>query len=118
MTTATDITVPLLDLKAQYATIRDEVEPVIKDVVESQWFIGGPEVAGLETECAAYCNVPHAVGCASGSDAIASNFQVMPVRLSSPLVSLCGILSQNYNCQKIGLYLRAPSHWSYIFVQK
>jgi dTDP-4-amino-4,6-dideoxygalactose transaminase len=70
MTTATDITVPLLDLKAQYATIREEVEPVIKEVVESQWFIGGPEVAGLETECAAYSGVPHAVGCASGSDAI------------------------------------------------
>ena len=33
--------VPLLDLKAQYATLRDEIEPVIKDVIESQYFIGG-----------------------------------------------------------------------------
>ena len=70
MTTATDITVPLLDLKAQYDTIRDEIEPVIREVVESQWFIGGPHVSGLEEECAAYCQATHAVGCASGSDAI------------------------------------------------
>ncbi|MCH2162245.1 MAG: DegT/DnrJ/EryC1/StrS family aminotransferase [Phycisphaerales bacterium] len=70
MAIATEITVPLLDLKAQYATIRDEIEPVIREVVESQWFIGGPQVSGLEEECAEYCGVSHAVGCASGSDAI------------------------------------------------
>ncbi len=70
MAIATDITVPLLDLKAQYATIREEIEPVIREVVESQWFIGGPHVSGLEEECAEYCGVSHAVGCASGSDAI------------------------------------------------
>ena len=70
MAIATDITVPLLDLKAQYATIRDEIEPVIREVVESQWFIGGPQVSGLEEECAEYCGASHAIGCASGSDAI------------------------------------------------
>ena len=70
MTIATEITVPLLDLKAQYATIRDEIEPILSEVIESQWFIGGPHVAGLETECAEYCTTSHAVGCASGSDAI------------------------------------------------
>lgn len=70
MTTATDITVPLLDLKAQYATIRHEIEPAIKEVLESQWFIGGPNVAALEEECAAYCSTTHAVGCGNGSDAI------------------------------------------------
>ena len=59
MTTATDITVPLLDLKAQYDTIRDEIEPVMREVVESQWFIGGPHVSGLEEECAAYCQATH-----------------------------------------------------------
>jgi dTDP-4-amino-4,6-dideoxygalactose transaminase len=64
------VTVPLLDLKAQYATIRDEIEPVVRRVIESQWFILGPEVEGLEKEIAAYCGTAHAVGCASGSDAI------------------------------------------------
>ena len=73
MTTAsnTDITtVPLLDLKAQYDTIRAEIEPVVREVIESQWFIGGPKLAELESEVSRYCNCDHAVGCASGSDAI------------------------------------------------
>ncbi len=62
--------VPLLDLKAQYATLRDEIEPVIRKVVEDQWFIMGPEVKGLEDEIAAYTGAKYAIGCASGSDAI------------------------------------------------
>jgi len=45
--------VPLLDLKAQYATIRDEVRAAIDRVVESQHFILGPEVEALEREVAA-----------------------------------------------------------------
>jgi len=62
--------VPLLDLKAQYATIRDEIEPVVRKVIEDQWFIMGPEVKGIEDEIAAYTGAKHAIGCASGSDAI------------------------------------------------
>jgi dTDP-4-amino-4,6-dideoxygalactose transaminase len=66
----TQINVPLLDLKAQYDTLRDEIEPVIRKVVEDQWFIMGPEVSGLEAEIAAYTGARHAIGCASGSDAL------------------------------------------------
>jgi len=64
------IQVPLLDLKAQYASIRTEINDAISRVVESQMFILGPEVVALEKELATYCNVPHAIGCASGSDAL------------------------------------------------
>lgn len=64
------IPVPALDLKAQYASIRDEIEDVVRSVIESQYFILGPEVSGFEAEVAAYCRVPHAIGCASGSDAL------------------------------------------------
>jgi len=64
------INVPLLDLKAQYDTIRDEIEPVVREVIESQWFIGGPNVSALEEDIASYCGTSHALGCASGSDAI------------------------------------------------
>ncbi len=66
----TTINVPLLDLKAQYATLRDEIEPVVKKVMEDQWFIMGPEVSGLEQEIADYCGSKHAIGVASGSEAI------------------------------------------------
>jgi dTDP-4-amino-4,6-dideoxygalactose transaminase len=64
------ISVPALDLKAQYRTIRHEIEPVVHQVIESQYFILGPEVASFEAEAGAYCGASHAVGCSSGSDAL------------------------------------------------
>lgn len=64
------ISVPLLDLKAQYASLRDEIEPVVRKVIEDQWFIMGPEVSGLEEEIASYVGARFAVGCSSGSEAI------------------------------------------------
>ena len=64
------LSVPALDLKAQYRTIRHEIEPVVQQVLESQYFILGPEVARFEAEAGAYCEAVHAVGCASGSDAL------------------------------------------------
>ena len=68
--TAGAISVPALDLKAQYRTIRHEVEPVVSRVMESQYFILGPEVTAFEAEAAAYCQANHAIGCSSGSDAL------------------------------------------------
>ncbi len=62
--------VPLLDLKAQYATIRRQIEPVLKDVVESQYFILGPKVKELEGKIAAYSQCSHAIGVSSGTDAL------------------------------------------------
>jgi dTDP-4-amino-4,6-dideoxygalactose transaminase len=62
--------VPALDLRAQYETIRDEIEPVVLKLRASQMFVMGPEVAGLEAELAEYCGVSAAVGCASGTDAL------------------------------------------------
>ncbi len=62
--------VPALDLKAQYRSIRDEIDEAVARVIENQGFILGPEVASLEAEIAAFCEVPRAVGCASGTDAL------------------------------------------------
>jgi dTDP-4-amino-4,6-dideoxygalactose transaminase len=62
--------VPLLDLKAQYATIKDEIKEAVDKVLESQYFILGPEVEALEGEVADYVGADFAVGVASGSDAI------------------------------------------------
>ena len=64
------IAVPALDLKAQYQSIRDEIDAAVRRVVESQYFILGPEVSEFEADAAAYCGSRHAVGCASGSDAL------------------------------------------------
>jgi dTDP-4-amino-4,6-dideoxygalactose transaminase len=62
--------VPLLDLKTQYSTIRSEIREAIERVVESQYFILGPEVDRLEREIATFCNARFAVGLSSGTDAL------------------------------------------------
>lgn len=62
--------IPMLDLPAQLATFRDEVLAAMTRVVDSQWFIMGPEVTGFEAELAAYAGVDDAVGVSSGTDAL------------------------------------------------
>src|SRR4051794_27328546 len=67
---APPVQVPLLDLQAQYAPIREEVLAAITRVCDSQRFIMGPEVTSLERELAALIGVNHAVAVSSGTDAI------------------------------------------------
>lgn len=62
--------VPLLDLKAQYATIKTDVDAAIAEVLQSQHFILGPKVEQCEMAMAAYSNCSHAIGVSSGSDAL------------------------------------------------
>jgi len=62
--------VPLLDLKAQYQNIKDEIDEAVQRVFTSQGFILGPEVEACEQALAAYCGSPHAIGVSSGSDAL------------------------------------------------
>jgi dTDP-4-amino-4,6-dideoxygalactose transaminase len=62
--------VPLLDLQKQWAEIQADVRRAVDRVWESQRFIMGPEVSGLEEEIAVYCRCAHAVGLSSGTDAL------------------------------------------------
>jgi len=62
--------VPLLDLKTQYAALREEIEPAIAEVVETQSFVLGPRVERLERAVADYVGSTSAIGCASGTDAL------------------------------------------------
>ncbi len=62
--------VPLLDLKAQYAGIRDEVVPALDKLCESQMFILGAAVDSFEKKMADYCGSSHAIGVSSGTDAL------------------------------------------------
>jgi dTDP-4-amino-4,6-dideoxygalactose transaminase len=61
---------PLLDLKAQYKSIKKDIDKAMKEVIKEQSFILGKEVSGLENEIASYCGTKYAVGVASGTDAI------------------------------------------------
>jgi dTDP-4-amino-4,6-dideoxygalactose transaminase len=62
--------VPMLDLKRQYASIKDEVNAAVEKLLTSQHCIGGPEVDGFERESAEYLGSRASVGCASGTDAL------------------------------------------------
>jgi dTDP-4-amino-4,6-dideoxygalactose transaminase len=62
--------VPFIDLVAQYQTIRDDIRAAVDQTFEDQAFVLGDEVSSLETEIADYCKAEHAIGCASGTDAL------------------------------------------------
>lgn len=65
-----NMNIPLLDLKAQYATIKEDVNQAIGEVLESQHFILGPKVEQCEKAIAAYSQCAHGIGVSSGSDAL------------------------------------------------
>ncbi len=65
-----DAPIPMLDLKAQYAQVKDEVEAALARVIASQHFINGPDVEAMEVEVANYCQARHCIGVSSGSDAL------------------------------------------------
>jgi len=67
---AQQMSIPFVDLKAQYRTIKPEVDKAIADVVESCWFVGGPAVKRFEESFAAYCGAARGVGASSGTSAI------------------------------------------------
>ena len=62
--------IPLVDLKAQYNSMKDEIDAAIQRVVRSGQFVLGPEVKAFEEEMAVYCGTKFAVGVASGTDAL------------------------------------------------
>jgi dTDP-4-amino-4,6-dideoxygalactose transaminase len=81
------VAVPLLDLKAQYATLRDEIRPAIDRVLESQLCINGPEVAQLEKEVAKYCQAKHCIGVTSGTDAILLSLMALDVKPGDEIIT-------------------------------
>ncbi|MDZ4254469.1 MAG: DegT/DnrJ/EryC1/StrS family aminotransferase [Sulfuritalea sp.] len=62
--------IPMLDLKAEYALLKDEIEPAVCEALAACQYIGGPNVKAFEAEAAAYAGVRHAISCASGTDAL------------------------------------------------
>jgi len=62
--------VPMLDLRAQYASIRKEIEEAVLQTLEKQQFRGGPIVESFEKNLAAFAEVKHAIGVGSGTDAL------------------------------------------------
>jgi len=73
------VTVPLLDLNAQYVPLRQALLDAVTRVCDSQRFIGGPEVEGLERELAGYLKTPHAIGMSSGTDAVLAGLMAVNI---------------------------------------
>src|SRR5258708_15035888 len=71
--------VPLCDLQAQYRQLQPQIEAALARVLASGQVILGPEVAALEEEIAHYCGTGHAVGCASGTDALLLALQALEI---------------------------------------
>jgi dTDP-4-amino-4,6-dideoxygalactose transaminase len=79
--------VPLLDLKAQYAAIRDEILAAVSEVLESQICIGGPKVAELEQKVAALCGCKYAVGASSGTDALLNSMMSLGIGAGDEVIT-------------------------------
>jgi dTDP-4-amino-4,6-dideoxygalactose transaminase len=72
--------IPLLDLRAQYQTIKDEILDVVHEVLESQYFILGPEVQSLEEEIGSYSTCEFAIGVSSGTDALLASLMAVGIK--------------------------------------
>jgi dTDP-4-amino-4,6-dideoxygalactose transaminase len=79
--------VPLLDLKAQYAAIKDEVVRAITNVCESQLFALGPAVAEFESKIAEYCSSKYAIGVSSGSDALLVSLMALDIKPGDEVIT-------------------------------
>jgi dTDP-4-amino-4,6-dideoxygalactose transaminase len=87
MAEATAMKVPMLDLKAQFETIRDEVFPAVREVLESQLCLNGPAVGEFERQMAEYCGTLHAVGVSSGTDALLATLMSLNVGAGDEVVT-------------------------------
>ncbi len=79
--------VPLLDLGAQYAAIREEIRSAIDRVCDAQRFVLGPEVEALENEIAAYCRCAHAIGVSSGTDALLASLMAIDLKPGDEVIT-------------------------------
>jgi dTDP-4-amino-4,6-dideoxygalactose transaminase len=78
--------IPLLDLKQQYATIKDEVLRVTEEVYASQMFILGKRVDDFERDFAKYCQTEHAIGLSSGTDALLIALMVLGINAGDEVI--------------------------------
>ena len=79
--------VPIIDLKAQYAGIKDEIISAISDLCESQIFTLGPAVAEFEEKIASYCSCKYAIGVSSGSDALLVSLMALDIKPEDEVIT-------------------------------
>jgi len=82
-----EMKVPLLDLTAQFESIRDELMPAIEAVIQSQSFINGPEVGQLEQQMADYTESAAAIGVSSGTDALIVSLMTLGIGAGDEVIT-------------------------------
>jgi len=79
--------IPMLDLAAQNGPLREEIRAAIDRVIDSNYFILGPEVTEFEKEVSEYINVKHVIGCANGSDALVLALKALGIGLGDEVIT-------------------------------
>jgi len=79
--------IPMLDLKAQYLTIKEEIKSAVREIIESGRFVLGPNVEAFENEIADYHNVRGAVGLASGTDALHLSLNALDIKEGDEVIT-------------------------------
>jgi dTDP-4-amino-4,6-dideoxygalactose transaminase len=88
MTVMTKTDIPLVDLKAQYRTIRDEVRAAIDDVLEGMQLTIGPNVRAFDQEFATFCGAKHAIGVGSGTDALQLAIRALGISAGDEVITV------------------------------
>src|SRR6266481_917312 len=81
------MSIPLLDLDAQYRPLRDEILAAVTRVCDSQRFIMGPEIDGLERELSALIGVEHAIAVSSGTDALLLALMALDIKAGDEVIT-------------------------------
>jgi dTDP-4-amino-4,6-dideoxygalactose transaminase len=82
------LSVPIFDARPQYQALKSEMDAAVARVLERGWYIHGEEHRTFEAEFAAYCEARHAVGVASGTDAIRIALQAVGVRPGDEVITV------------------------------
>jgi dTDP-4-amino-4,6-dideoxygalactose transaminase len=88
MTVMTKTDIPLVDLKAQYRTIREEVRAAMDDVLENMQLNLGPNVQAFDREFAAFCGAKHAIGVGSGTDALQLAIRALGISAGDEVITV------------------------------
>jgi len=88
MTVMTKTEIPLVDLKAQYRTIREEVRAAIDGVLDSMQLTIGPNVKAFDQEFAAFCGARHAIGVGSGTDALQLAIRALGISAGDEVITV------------------------------
>src|ERR1043166_7388690 len=79
--------IPLVDLKAQYECIKEEIDAAIQDVIATSTFIGGPYVKAFEEAFARLCEVKHCIGVGNGTDALFISLKSLGIGVGNEVIT-------------------------------